>query len=146
MKSGKLIGYELLTVAALVAAAAAGCGGQQPPDGATRLIEETGTIISQDTRDPNHMNFPYDSYEFSVERGDRVRVEAEADGFHYLLKLMEISTGAVTAEWDPAYPGGEDALTYTIAGGGMYEARIYAMENGTGSYAITISVSAGETD
>jgi len=52
---------------------------------------------------------------------------------------VEVSTGAVIAEWDPVYGTG-DALTYTIAGSGSYEARVYAMEDGTGDYTLTITV------
>lgn len=103
------------------------------------MIEKAGAIESSDTCDPNHNDFAYDTYEFEAETLDRVHVEVTAEGFSPLLKLMEVSTGAVIAEWDPEYGTG-DALTYTIAGSGSYEARVYAMEDGTGNYTLTITV------
>jgi|GEM_PF-791156 len=115
--------------------AGSGTGG----DGASLIVEESGTIEAGDTRDPNHAGLPYDAYEFEADLGDEVVIEVSADGFIPLLKLVEVSTGAPLAEWEAEYSD-DDALTYTIAGPGTYEARVYALEDGTGSYELTIRV------
>ncbi len=129
-----------LHAAVLTVIMLAGCGSGEGDGEATAiLIEKAGAIESGDTRDPNHSDLAYDAYEFEAQTFDLVRLEVVAEGFSPLLKLMEVSTGAVIAEWDPQYGTG-DALTYTIAGAGIYEARIYAMEGGTGDYTLTISV------
>lgn len=103
----------------------------------TRVIDESGTITSTDSRDPHHSDLAYDAFEFVAGPFDQVSVEVEAVGFSPLLKLVEVSTGAVLAEWDPEYSA-DDALNYTIAANGSYEARIYALENGTGNYDIAV--------
>ncbi|MEN8207769.1 MAG: hypothetical protein ABFR50_00810 [Candidatus Fermentibacteria bacterium] len=119
----------------------AGCGGGEDAEEeeVTGVVVKTGAIESSDTRDPNHNGLAYDAYEFETEIFDQVRLEVTAAGFSPLLKLSEVSTGAVIAEWDPLY-GTDDALMYTIAGAGSYEARVYAMEDGTGDYTLTITV------
>lgn len=138
--STKQVRRKLLTAAVLIAVLLAGCGdGESNVEEVARVIEKAGAIESGDTRDPNHSNSAYDAYEFEAETLDRIRVEVTAEGFSPLLKLMEVSTGAVIAEWDPEYGTG-DALTYTIAGPGIYEARVYAMADGTGNYTLTITV------
>ena len=115
------------------------CGGESAEDEIASVIEKTGEIEPGDTRDPNHSNLAYDAYDFEAETLDLVHIEVTTEGFSPLLKLVEVSTGAVIAEWDPVY-GTDDALTYTIAGAGSYEARVYAMEDGTGDYILAITV------
>lgn len=139
MKFTRLVQRKLLTAVVLAAVLLAGCGGESDMEEVSRVIEEAGAIESGDICDPNHNNFAYDAYEFEAETLDQVRVEVSAEGFSPLLKLVEVSTGAVIAEWDSEYETGF-ALTYTIAGQGSYEARIYAMENGEGHYTLTITV------
>jgi hypothetical protein len=130
-----LLPSVLLTIIMLV-----GCGGgEDEGEENVSVTEKTGAIESGDTRDPNHSDLAFDVYEFEAETFDMVRLEVTAEGFSPLLKLMEVSTGAVIAEWDPVYGTG-DALTYTIAGAGSYEARVYALEDGTGDYILTITV------
>ncbi|MFH0915046.1 MAG: hypothetical protein V1912_01190 [bacterium] len=132
----------LLACAVLVVAfVLAGCGGQTGPEetGGQVVVEESGSIDPGDTRDPNHANLPYDAYTFEAKKFDRVRVEVVAEGFTPLLKLVEVSTGADLWEWEEEYSD-EDALTYTIAGPGTYEARVYATKDGTGTYQIGVSL------
>ncbi|MBN1151346.1 hypothetical protein JXA84_09025 [candidate division WOR-3 bacterium] len=104
-----------------------------------QIIEKSGTIEEGDLTDPNHMNFPYDAYTFEATTGDKVRVEVTTEAFTPLLKLIEVSTGAVLAEWDSEYPMG-DALIYVIAGPDEYEARVYSTNSGTGEYSLKIIV------
>lgn len=140
MRSTRTIRCKFLSAAILITVLFTGCGGgESDGEKIVMVIEKTGAIEFSDTRDPNHSDLAYDAYEFEAETLDLVRVEVTAEGFAPLLKLMEVSTGAVIAEWDPEYGTG-DALNYTIAEPGNYEARIYAMENGTGDYTLTISV------
>ncbi|MGC9366107.1 MAG: hypothetical protein ACP5FK_03580 [bacterium] len=103
------------------------------------VIEETGTIDTDDITDPNHADLAYDAYTFEADRMDKVTVEVSSDDFDPLLKLVEVSTGAPLAEWDSQYPTG-DNLTYTIAGPGEYEVRVYALESGLGDYSVKITV------
>jgi hypothetical protein len=118
-----------------------GAGGGQSESGAT-LIEKAGVIEAGDRTDANHGNLAYDAYELTARAFDRVRVEVATKEFSPLLKLVEVSTGAVLAEWDAEYPtGDEKALVYVIAGPGLYEARVYAMRNGKGAYTAKITVS-----
>lgn len=133
---------RLLACAVLVAGfVLAGCGGQTGSEepGRQVVVQESGSIDSSDTRDPNHSDLPYDTYTFEAKRLDRVRVEVVAEGFTPLLKLVEVSTGADLWEWEEEYSD-EDALIYTIAGPGTYEARVYAMKDGTGTYRISVSL------
>mgnify|MGYP005621900163 CR=1 FL=1 len=117
-------------------------GGKREETGSKTVIEKTGTIEPGDRTDPNHGNLAYDAYEFKASPLDKVRAEVETEDFSPLLKLVEVSTGAVIAEWDAQYPmGDEKALVYTIAGPGAYEIRVYAMSAGTGSYKVKITVS-----
>lgn len=104
-----------------------------------QVIEKSGSIEEGDQTDPNHMNFPYDAYTFEAATGDKVRVEVTTEAFTALLKLVEVSTGAVLAEWDSEYPMG-DALIYVIASKGEYEARVYSTNSGTGEYSVKIVV------
>ena len=113
-----------------------GCG-EDNGGKVTRVIDESGIISSTDLRDPDHSYLAYDAYEFVAGPLDLVSVEIEASGFSPLLKLVEISTGAVLEEWDPQYSS-DDALNYTVAVQGSYEARVYALENGTGNYDIAV--------
>ena len=103
------------------------------------VVEHQGSIDAGDLRDPNHSDLAYDTYTFEAKKYDRVRVEVVVEDFVPLLKLVEVSTGAPLAEWEERYSD-EDALTYMIAGPGMYEARVYAIDKGTGAYTITIRV------
>ncbi|RKZ07767.1 hypothetical protein DRQ25_10730 [Candidatus Fermentibacteria bacterium] len=140
MRSNKTIGHNIfpasvLTIIMLLSC----CGGESAGDEIATVIEETGAIESGDTRDPDHSDLAYDAYEFEAEAFDKVRIEVTTEGFSPLLKLVEVSTGAVIAEWDPVY-GTDDALTYTIAGAGSYETRIYAIDDDTGAYDLTITV------
>ena len=140
MRSTKLIRRKFLPASILITVMMSGCGGgESDGEKIVMVLEKTEAIESSDTRDSNHSDLAYDAYEFEAETLDLVRVEVTTEGFAPLLKLMEVSTGAVIAEWDPEYGTG-DALNYTIAGPGNYEARIYAMENGTGDYTLIISV------
>ena len=118
----------------------AGCG-EEVEEEVTRLysLEETGTIETGDMTDQNHSDLAYDPFEFPVEPLDVVTVSIEADGFNPMLKLIEVSTGAVLAEWDSQYSE-EDCLTYTIAGGGACQARVYALDHETGNYTVSITV------
>ncbi len=133
--NNKFLPVAVLTVIVLLSCG----GGDNAGDEIASVIEKTGAIESGDTRDPNHSDLAYDAYDFEAETLDLVRIEVITEGFSPLLKLVEVSTWAVIAEWDPAY-GIDDALTYTIAGAGSYEARVYAMEDGTGDYILTITV------
>ncbi|MCK5117248.1 MAG: hypothetical protein KAR44_11655 [Candidatus Aegiribacteria sp.] len=129
-----------LHAAVLTVIILAGCGSGEGDGEATAiLIEKAGAIEYGDTRDPNHGDLAYDAYEFEAQTFDLVRLDVAAEGFSPLLKLIEVSTGAVIAEWDPQYGTG-DALTYTIAGSGAYEARVYAIEDGSGDYTLVITV------
>ena len=120
-------------------AKAAGNKGEEA--GGKVLIEKTGTIEPGDSTDPNHGNLAYDAYKFTAQPLDRVRVEVMTEAFSPLLKLLEVSTGAVIAEWDAQYPtGDEKALVYTIAGPGEYEVRVYAMRSGQGAYTVKLTI------
>lgn len=133
--NNKFLPAAVLTIIMLLS-----CGGAESAgDEIASVIEKTGAIESSDTRDPNHSDLAYDAYEFEAEAFDQILVEVTTERFSPLLKLVEVSTGAVIAEWDPVYGTG-DALTYTIAGAGSYEARVYAMEDGTGDYILSITV------
>lgn len=131
-------------VAALSALVLTGCGETGDASGSTSggagmVIDQTGSIEAGDTRDPNHANLAYDAFTFDATTGATVVVDATVEGFVPLLKLVEVATGAVLAEWDAAYPD-DEALTYTIAGPGTYEARIYAQEDGSGAYTLRVRV------
>jgi len=140
MRSAELIRRKFLPVAILMTVILVSCGGgEDDGEEITSVIEKIGVIESSDTRDPNHSDLAYDAFEFEAEQFDHVRIGVITEKFSPLLKLVEVSTGAVIAEWDPEYGTG-DALTYTIAGTGSYEARVYAMEDGSGDYTLTISV------
>jgi hypothetical protein len=137
----------VLLLACLAAALlAAACGGSPDGDGQADtaaglgvIIEETGSIESADTQDPDHAGLRFDGYTFDARLGDTVEVSVEADGFTPLLKLTEVATGAVLAEWEAEHSD-DEALTYTIAGPGTYEARVYALDDGTGTYRLTVTV------
>ena len=141
MRSYKILLNNILPAAILTALILMNCGGGGEVDGEeiTSVMEKTGVIESSDTRDPNHSDLAYDAYEFDAEKFDFVHVGVITEGFSPLLKLVEVSTGAVIAEWDPEYGTG-DGLTYTIAGPGSYEVRVYAIDDGTGDYTLIISV------
>ncbi|MBD3276662.1 MAG: hypothetical protein GF388_00025 [Candidatus Aegiribacteria sp.] len=108
-----------------------GCGGD--------IIESSGAIQSGDSTDPNHANLLFDAVTFQAGSMDTVIVSVDTEAFKPLLKLMENSTGAVLDEWDPEYAA-EDALVYTVALEGSYEARVYSMDGGTGEYTLTIEL------
>ncbi len=130
----------VLLAAGLLAVSLAACGESADSGGDSPVaVEETGAIESGDTRDPDYNNLQYDAYTFSAETGDAVVVEVTADGFVPLLHLVEVASGADLAEWEAQYSD-DDALTYTIAGPGEYEARVYALEGGSGTYTLTVRV------
>ena len=133
---GVLVLVAVLTGCTL---SATGCaeGVSSDQTGRQVVVQEGGSIEPGDTTDPNHSDFPYDAYTFQAKRLDRVRVEVVAEDFAPLLKLVEVATGAPLWEWEEAYSD-EDALIYTIAGPGTYEARVYATSGGTGTYQITV--------
>lgn len=127
----------VLTASALLP----GCGGgEEGSADNSGIIEHRGSIGSGDSTDPNHMNLPYDGFTFRAELLDSVALEVAADGFVPMLKLMEVSTGAVLAEWDSEYAD-TDHLSYIIASPGSCEARVYATDGGEGDYTLTISIS-----
>jgi hypothetical protein len=129
-----------LLAAGLLAVSLAGCGGTAGGGGDSPVVvEETGSIESGDTRDPDYNDLQYDAYTFSAETGDVVVIEVAADGFVPLLHLVEVASGADLAEWEAQYSD-DDALRYTIAGPGEYEARVYALEGGSGTYTLTVRV------
>jgi len=103
------------------------------------LVEKSGSIQPGDEIDPNHAHLAYDAYRFEAGFGDRVTVRVSTTEFVPLLKLVEVKTGAVIAEWDSQYSRDRE-LTYTIAGPGEYEARVYALKGGAGSYSLKISI------
>lgn len=117
----------------------AGCCEKAKPLSRQFFLEETGSIEYGDLTDQNHAGLAYDAYDFQVVPLDTVTVAIEAEGFDPMLKLAEVSTGAVLAEWDSQYSE-EDRLTYVIAGGGVCQARVYALEHGTGSYTVSVTV------
>ena len=137
-----MVWRRLLIVAAVLVGCSlvvGGCGTEAGSDRTGRqvVVQESGSIELGDTRDPNHSDLPYDAYRFEAERLDRVRVQVVAQGFTPLLKLVEVATGAPLWEWEAAYSA-EEALTYTIAASGTYEARVYAIDGGTGTYQISV--------
>lgn len=126
--------------AVLIAALFGGCGSEEVE--AVDLFREitgAGNIEIGDTADPNHINLRYDAFEFEAERLERVHIEVRTREFIPMLKLIEVETGAVLAEWEAEYSP-DKSLNYMIAAPGIYEARIYATEDGVGEYSITISI------
>jgi len=142
---GRASAYMALVVpllaAALLAILLPGCGEAADTNGArsTVVLEESGAIEPGDAQDPDHADLPYDMYTFEAKSRDAVVMEVVADGIIPLLKLMEVATGAVLAELEEKYSD-EGALTYTIAGPGIYEARVYALEGGSGTYSLVVRV------
>jgi hypothetical protein len=131
----------LLVCATAVAFALAGCGEEassEQTDTGT-VLEERGSIDLGDAQDPSYGDKLYDPYTFEADKHDRLRVEVAAEGFSPLLLLVEVSTGAQLAEWQDEYSD-EDALTYTIAGPGSYEVRIYSSDGQTGPYEIKVTL------
>lgn len=124
--------------ATALAVLALACGGEPDASGSGAGLEETGTISADDAADPNHAGLLYDGYVFSADAGRTVRAEVSAEEFTPMLKLVEVDTGAVLAEWDSAYAT-EDALTYRLAASGEYEARVYSTE-GFGDYLLSVDV------
>lgn len=137
--------YRAALCAMSLLLAAAGCGGGEDSGASETVgeIEETmelaGTIEESDSRDPNHSDLPYDSHTFRARAGDTVVMEVSTEEFSPLLKLVEVDTGAVLAEWEAEYPTGE-ALEYRIAASGEYEARVYATGGGGGAWRATVDV------
>ena len=103
--------------------------------------EMTGILTAESPVDTNHMNFHYAVHTFDAERLDRVTVELVSADFPVLLKLVETETGAPLAEWDQEYSE-EASLSYTLAGPGEYQARVYSMD-GFGEYTVKITVMPG---
>lgn len=135
--------YTLRVVLMVTVLAAAGlstgCGGKEEAVDNPDIIEQRGSIESGDPTDPDHMDLPYDGFAFRSELLDSVVVKVDAAGFVPMLKLMEVSTGAVLAEWDSEYADA-DHLSYIIASPGSYEARVYATCGEEGDYSLTISI------
>jgi hypothetical protein len=124
-------------LAALTVFAACGSGENTTVQTALEIVE-IQAIQEGDLQDPDHGNLYYDGYQFDAMKFNTVRIEVETRAFTPLLKLMEVSTGAVLAEWDSQYSDG-DALTYTIAADGINQARVYSLDGGTGEYTVTIN-------
>jgi hypothetical protein len=137
--SGGAVILVLILAAGLLAIVPTGCGEASGGGDSTAVIATEGSIGPDDTRDPDHSDLPYDAYTFEAQGGDAVVAEVGADGFVPLLKLVEVATGAPLAEWEAEYSD-DDALTYTIAGPGTYEVRVYALEDGSGTYTLTVRV------
>ncbi|MFO7627829.1 MAG: hypothetical protein R6V62_11275 [Candidatus Fermentibacteraceae bacterium] len=114
------------------------CGQGEP---APVTIEATGVLTAESPVDSNHMNFHYTVHTFQGERWDRVNVELLSADFPVLLKLVETATGAPLAEWDQEYSE-ETSLSYTIAGPGEYQVRVYSMA-GSGEYTVNITLKPG---
>lgn len=132
---------NMLTCALIATMLLAGCGGQRQELQVSQEVMEFREEISEDDeRDPQHGDLVYDSWEFHASLLDSVALEVETESFQPLLKLVEGSTGAVLAEWDPEY---SDAcgLEYVIASDGDYMARVYSMDGSTGPYSIRIEIS-----
>ncbi len=140
MKSRQFYHCTGFAAAVLIAALFGGCGAEEVEAvDLSRVITEAGTIEIGDTTDPNHSNLMYDEFEFEAERLERVHIEVRTGDFIPMLKLIEVETGAVLAEWEAEYSP-DKALNHIIAAPGIYEARIYATEDGVGQYSITISI------
>jgi len=136
--------YRTALCAMILLLLAAGCGdgeggGSEAAETGGETMELAGTIEETDSRDPNHADLPYDSRTFRARAGDTVIITVSTEEFSPLLKLVEVDTGAVLAEWDAEYPTGE-ALEYRIAASDEYEARVYATGGGGGAYRATIDV------
>lgn len=116
------------------------CGNDSKTEDPGPQIVVSGEIVDTDSRDPDHSGLLYDPVIFDASLLDHVRVEVEASDFQPLLKLIECSTGAVLAEWDPMYAE-DDALEYTIALTGAYEARVYSFDGASGEYTVRITIS-----
>lgn len=112
-----------------------GCGADKAP----AVVEEQGVIQPGDATDYHYGDQVYDQYDFQVSSLSTVTVEVEADGFLPMLVLVEDATGAVISEWDSRYSEGS-CLTHRIPASGVYQARVYAAGNGTGSYTVSITV------
>lgn len=125
---------KVLTLVILCTTLAA-CGQDDP---APVITEATGVLTAESPVDTNHMNFHYSVHAFHGERWDRVTVELVSADFPVLLKLVETSTGAPLAEWDQEHSE-ETSLSYTIAGPGEYQARVYSMA-GFGEFTVNITV------
>ncbi|OPX31205.1 MAG: hypothetical protein B1H09_03445 [Gemmatimonadaceae bacterium 4484_173] len=139
MKHRKRILYGLVSAVVVAIIAVTACGSNESRIEQTALeIVEVEAIQDGDLQDPDHGNLYYDGYQFDAARLNTVRIEVETDSFTPLLKLMEVSTGAVLAEWDSQYSN-SDALTYTIAADGAYEARVYSLDGGKGEYTLTVT-------
>lgn len=132
--------YKLMISSVICVLLLSRCGSDDGSSNDTVFVmEETGAIQPGDMRDPNHSDLEYDAFEFQAEMFDTVSIEVEPDSFVPLLKLVEVSTGAVIAEWEAEYSD-DEALYYTIAGPGRYEARVYSLNGGSGEYTVTIIV------
>ncbi len=103
------------------------------------VIEETGTLEGSDQRDPDHSDLIFDPFLFKAGAFNEVHLAVTAETFSPMLKLIEVSTGAVLAEWDSAYSE-DDMLRYTIAAAGVYEVRIYSTDGGEGDYTLLITI------
>lgn len=148
-KTKYVIGYRLaLLLLGILLALSPGCSNKQGDkenkqplrhESAEQVIEKTGVIESGDNTDPNHSGLLYDAYAITAKFGDKVASKVTTTDFIPLLKLVEVATGAPLAEWDSQYSPGE-GLTYTIAGPGEYEVRVYAKKTGTGNYSLQIFI------
>lgn len=135
--SGIRIPSVLLLFVALMASSLFGCG--EGGEGVRLELEETGSIEPGDIQDIYHAGLAYDPFIVEATLMSTLEAEVTADGFSPMLKLIEVHTGAVLAEWDSEHSE-DDALTYIIAADGEYEVRVYALDSGTGNYTVSISV------
>ena len=135
--SGVRISSVLLCSMTLLASTFLGCGER---GGVERFeLEETGSLEPGDIQDINHAGLAYDPFIVQATLRSTLEAEVTAEGFSPLLKLIEVQTGAVLAEWDSEHSE-DDALTYMIAADGEYEVRVYALDDGRGNYTVRISV------
>lgn len=136
----KTVAKAILGLSIFACAAPMACGrGESEPEPAR--IAGSGSITAESPADPNHMGFHYAVHSFDAQKWDRVMVELVSADFPVILKLVEASSGAPLAEWDQEYSE-EEALSYTIAGPGEYEARVYST-GGFGEYGIVITLKRG---
>ena len=127
---------SVILAAVLAAVFAAGCG-QDGNNGV--LVQCTGSLDLSDPQDLLHSGLNYDSYIIDTAAMEVVHAEVDADDFSPMLKLIEVSTSAVLAEWDSGFPLSEH-MAYTVPVAGQYEIRVYAL-SGTGTYTVRVWLS-----
>jgi len=132
-----------VVAALLISLVRVSCGGGESEHDvdavSNAVIEETGTLDGSDQRDPDHSDLTFDPFLFEAGAFNEVHLAVTAETFLPMLKLIEVSTGAVLAEWDSEYAD-DDMLRYTIAAAGVYEARIYSTDGLEGDYTLLITI------